>query len=314
MDLSLRAQGIEPVAKLVLTQIANHADEDGDAWCYQRELAEVTGRDERTVRRALRQLEELGVVSTTLRAGEVKRAIPGHLKPNAYRVIEARLRELQPAKRDRTPVTGHSEKRPDTGDPSPERPVTHDPSRPDMGDRSRPDTGDPTESSSEPSTESSSSQHNPDSAPSPNPDDNDDDLEAVQITALVTAKLIDRTNRTGQQPRRGYGIRCAANLQPGGPDRDQLDELRRLRADRPELDLETAAGIVVGLTPDPAIPPVSAAPVVSIEERQARSAVAGFVLAGQITEARDWITNDCPPSARAAAEAELERRTGRTAS
>lgn len=312
MDLSLRAQGIEPVAKLILTQIANHADDDGDAWCYQRELAEVTGRDERTVRRATRQLEELGVLSTTLRSGGVKRAIPGHLKPNAYRVIEARLVELQPARRDRTPMAGQSERRPDTDDPSLRETGHPRPQRPDTHDRSRPDTHDPTESSTEPSKESSlSSVDNSHRSPSDRTADDDgieSDLEA-DIVALVAAKVMARANADGCEPKRGYGIRCAANLQPTGPDHHQVAELRALRRDRTGLERDDAAAIVVGLTPP--IPPVSPGSVVSLEEdRQACSMVAGLVMAGDIEEARRWIDLDCPPPARPAALAELERRTG----
>lgn len=308
MDLALRAQGLEPVEKLVLTQIANHADADGDSWCYIAELEDVTGRNDRTVRRALRSLEAAGLIVTNIRKAAVKSSIPSHLRPNAYRVIEAALREIQPAKKDRSPVSSTPPERPVTDDPSlgetghprPHRPVTGDPSRPVTHDR--------TESSTEPSTESSlSSEHN---SPTTAPDETDDDDEiSTAITQLVAAKLVHRTNTDGRKPTRRYGMTCAHNLRPGGPDHDQVLDVLALRADRPELDWQTAANIVLGhaLDPDDSAP---TAPVLSIEERNARSLVAGLVMTGDIDGARHWIDTDCPPSARDAARLELDRRTG----
>jgi DNA-binding MarR family transcriptional regulator len=308
MDLALRAQGLEPVEKLVLTQIANHADADGDSWCYIAELEDVTGRNDRTVRRALRSLEAAGLIVTNIRKAAVKSSIPSHLRPNAYRVIEVALREIQPAKKDRSPVSNTPPERPVTDDPSlgetghprPHRPVTHD--------RSRPVTHDRTESSTEPSTESSlSSEHNSTSAP---PDETDDDDEiSTAITQLVAAKLVHRTHTDGRAPTRRYGMTCAHNLRPDGPDHDQVLDVLALRSDRPELDWQTAANIVLGHATDPDdLAPT--APVLSIEERNARSHVAALVMTGAIDEARGWIDTDCPPSARDAARLELDRRTG----
>jgi DNA-binding transcriptional regulator YhcF (GntR family) len=136
-----------------------------------------------------------------------------------------------------------------------------------------------------------------------------DDDEIDPLVKLVSAKVRQRATRDGgRMPGRGYGLRCAANLQPGGPDAHQPAELVALRAKHPELTWEQAADVVIGALTLPGA--AQLAPVLSIEERNARSHVAALVMTGAIDEARDWIDTDCPPSARAAARLELDRRTG----
>lgn len=144
--------------------------------------------------------------------------------------------------------------------------------------------------------------------PEPTHETTDDDV-IDPVVKLVSAKVRQRATRDGgRMPGRGYGLRCAANLQPGGPDAHQPAELVALRAEHPELSWEDAADVVIGAIALPTASP--SASVLSMEERQARNHIAGLVLSGAIDEARDWIDTDCPPSARDAARLELDRRTG----
>ncbi len=48
----------------------------------------------------------------------------------------------------------------------------------------------------------------------------------------------------------------------------------------------------------------------SILVARVRRIVRELVREGRITDARDWIDSGCPPSARAFARLELDRRTG----
>ena len=145
--------------------------------------------------------------------------------------------------------------------------------------------------------------------PTPPPaDGTTDDDDVDPLVKLVSAKVRQRATLDGRMPKPGYGLRCAANLQAGGPDAHQPAELVALRAQHPELSWEQAADVVIGAIALPQ--PTPTAPVLSMEERQARNHVAALVLTGAIDEARDWIDTDCPPSARDAARLELDRRTG----
>lgn len=73
--------------KLVLIGIANH-DGDGGAWCGIRKLARYAGVDERSVRRSLRRLENLGEVSVHVQAGGPS-GMPEWKRPNRYEVLLA---------------------------------------------------------------------------------------------------------------------------------------------------------------------------------------------------------------------------------
>lgn len=141
----------------------------------------------------------------------------------------------------------------------------------------------------------SSSSRDPGDLPVDNQDD--DDLMKAYISALVAAKIVALTN-AGRPPKnqRGFAVVAANNLAPGGDDHDQVVALHALIV--AGWDLVTAAAEVV--TP-------SSAPVASLEERQVRSAVAGFMLAGREDEARDWIEHSCRPEMHHVAEAELAR-------
>lgn len=78
-----RAQG---TARLVLLGIANH-DGDNGAWPSLATLAKYAGGvSERTVRRALRDLEDLGEIRTDHNAGGVAATRPD-LRPNLYHVL-----------------------------------------------------------------------------------------------------------------------------------------------------------------------------------------------------------------------------------
>ena len=62
-----KAQGVTGSSKAVLVALAMHVDKEG--WCYPAitTLADLTGKSERTVQRALRGLETLGYVLSKLR-------------------------------------------------------------------------------------------------------------------------------------------------------------------------------------------------------------------------------------------------------
>lgn len=85
---------VKPAQKLVAVILADHADLDGVCWPSYRRIAERSGLDERTVRRHVRFLIDLGVV-TKLRTGTVtrvgERAV--HMS-NAYRIEADVIRRL----------------------------------------------------------------------------------------------------------------------------------------------------------------------------------------------------------------------------
>ena len=72
-------------AKVLLLGIANHAG-DGGAWPSIRTLTRYAGVDERNVRRALRQLEELGELRIAVQSGGSDR-LPSYRRPNRYEVL-----------------------------------------------------------------------------------------------------------------------------------------------------------------------------------------------------------------------------------
>lgn len=63
MKLAGRVKGLSWRARSVLTQIGNYADSKGFAYPREGTLLEATGLAESTVRRGLRELEELEIVS-----------------------------------------------------------------------------------------------------------------------------------------------------------------------------------------------------------------------------------------------------------
>lgn len=54
--------GLDPSSKLVLLSLADHANDDGESWPSLERLSERTGRDRRTVQRAVAALEARGLV------------------------------------------------------------------------------------------------------------------------------------------------------------------------------------------------------------------------------------------------------------
>lgn len=103
--------------RLVLLAIADAADADGDnSWPKIETIAAYVRKSERTVRRSLRSLQELGELEIEFRAGGKRDVARNDLRPNLYRLTKMLHR-------------------PDTGDPSGKptdrtqlRPVTCDPS------------------------------------------------------------------------------------------------------------------------------------------------------------------------------------------
>jgi len=83
MVWALEKQGLEPVDKLTLLGIANHADRYGEnAWPSIRTLALYAGRSEMTVRRSLRRLSDLGLIRVDVQGGGSTRH--GGYRPNLY--------------------------------------------------------------------------------------------------------------------------------------------------------------------------------------------------------------------------------------
>ena len=80
--------------KLVAVVLADHADNDGVCWPSYRKIAERTGVDERTVRRHVKYLIELGVL-TKLRTGAMMKVGEKSVNvTNAYRINEDILRRF----------------------------------------------------------------------------------------------------------------------------------------------------------------------------------------------------------------------------
>jgi hypothetical protein len=78
-----------PAAKLVLLAIADHQGERG-AWPSEATLARVTGMSERSVRRKVAELVELGELSVEVNAAPM----PGRYKSNLYWVLVGRVDNL----------------------------------------------------------------------------------------------------------------------------------------------------------------------------------------------------------------------------
>jgi hypothetical protein len=78
-----------PAAKLVLLAIADHQGERG-AWPSEATLARVTGMSERSVRRKIVELVELGELSVEVNAAPA----PGRYKSNLYWVLVGRVDNL----------------------------------------------------------------------------------------------------------------------------------------------------------------------------------------------------------------------------
>jgi len=103
MAWALEQQNLEPVDKLVLLGIANHADRDGgNAWPSLKTLAMYVGRSDQTVRRSIRELEKRGLLVVELHGG-------GTFKHNGYRSNLYRVIMHRPITHDRvdlSPMTG----------------------------------------------------------------------------------------------------------------------------------------------------------------------------------------------------------------
>jgi len=78
-----------PAAKLVLLAIADHQGERG-AWPSEATLARVTGMSERSVRRKVVELVELGELSVEVNSAPM----PGRYKSNLYWVLVGRVDNL----------------------------------------------------------------------------------------------------------------------------------------------------------------------------------------------------------------------------
>lgn len=75
-----RAGIVEGGELLTLLRLADHADNDGVCWPGQKQVAEFTGQDERTVRRHIKRLEERGLLEREKRVcGEGKGRLPDRI-------------------------------------------------------------------------------------------------------------------------------------------------------------------------------------------------------------------------------------------
>jgi DNA-binding transcriptional ArsR family regulator len=84
----------KPALKLVAIVLADHADSDGLCWPSYRKIAERTNMDDRTVRRHVKTLQEIGVV-IKVRSGSITRVGEQVVRvSNAYRISERRLLEI----------------------------------------------------------------------------------------------------------------------------------------------------------------------------------------------------------------------------
>jgi len=103
MAWALEQQNLEPVDKLVLLGIANHADRDGgNAFPSLKTLAMYVGRSDQTVRRSIRELEKRGLVVVELHGGGTFKH--GGYRSNLYRVIMHR--PITHDRVDLSPMTG----------------------------------------------------------------------------------------------------------------------------------------------------------------------------------------------------------------
>lgn len=82
---------VKPSTKLVAVILADHADSEGICFPSYRKIAERSGLDERSVRRHVKALIEMGVVSK-LRTGTIKRTEGRTIRiSNAYRIHASKL-------------------------------------------------------------------------------------------------------------------------------------------------------------------------------------------------------------------------------
>lgn len=82
---------VKPSTKLVAVILADHADSEGICFPSYRKIAERSGLDERSVRRHVKALIEMGVVSK-LRTGTIKKSEGRTIRiSNAYRIHASRL-------------------------------------------------------------------------------------------------------------------------------------------------------------------------------------------------------------------------------
>ena len=81
----------KPALKLVAIILADHADSDGLCWPSYRRISQRSNMDERTVRRHVKALQDMGVI-TKLRTGSVIEKDGKAVRiTNAYRVNEVVL-------------------------------------------------------------------------------------------------------------------------------------------------------------------------------------------------------------------------------
>lgn len=153
----IRDHDFTPVESLVLLRVADHADSDGACWPGTTTLAEWTGRDEKSVRRAIERLGSEGLLSRERRASESGR---GRLSDRLVLALD--LPDTTPGRKASTnrasgPVEGADQ--PDISSPSTGHPVPTNrascPDQPDISSRPLRDRRTYQEPSKEPLRESS---------------------------------------------------------------------------------------------------------------------------------------------------------------
>lgn len=95
MSLVLEHLSAKPAPKLVALVLADHADADGVCWPSYKRLMMITGMENRTVRRHVKELIDSGII-TKLRTGHIVKTSDGRVIPitNAYRFNTESIRKL----------------------------------------------------------------------------------------------------------------------------------------------------------------------------------------------------------------------------
>lgn len=107
-----REQGLPPTRRHVLLTIADAADDSGRCWPSQRRIHELTGLSVSTIRTALREFEELGILTTTARVRSEGRGRTSNLYHLGLLEALSRTDEQPPAPGDRSDGPTANSRRP----------------------------------------------------------------------------------------------------------------------------------------------------------------------------------------------------------
>lgn len=205
MTWALGVQGLEPIEKLLLLGIANHADAAGEnAWPSNRTLARYVGRNERTVQRWLRTLESRGLVASQRNAGGTG-VTRDDRRPNLYSLpgMAARVVDASPPGAVDNRSSGVTSMSPRDGDG-----VTSGAPRGDTAMSPEPSSNHPDRNSRDQVTRSSTGRHMPGSGvvePWAGPPPLDGDA-AEPVVGLDAAREALRRRRNADSSQRSDGL------------------------------------------------------------------------------------------------------------